>query len=163
MVSWLVHSFVRSTPSMMLRAVLLWELERRVPDGDHVQSASHIKHSLPCVPPAPPSHPSPLSGRLPGLGFLAPRSQRHQRVWVLVSGSWVLEAAVTLLPDPWVTSLLSHLPAGSPPCWSPPRCTPLNSAGGGLPIPHLPGLGPCWWVPQSWISGPLLSFHQVFL
>lgn len=51
---------------------------------------------------------------------------------------------------------LGHLPARSPP-----RCTPLNSAGGGLPTPHGPGLGPCWWVPQSWISGPLLSVHQV--
>ena len=66
--------------------------------------------SLQHHPPAPP----PLSGSLPGVGFLAPRSQRHQQVWVLVSVSLVLEAAVTLLPDPWVTSLLGHLPDAHP-------------------------------------------------
>lgn len=146
-------SFVHSTPSMTLRAVLLWELERQVPDGDHVQSASHIKHSLPRVPPAPPSRPSPAQWKPSRSWF--PGTQITETPASLGPCLRFLGAGGSSLP---ASRPLGHLPAGSPP-----RCTPLNRAGGGLPIPHGPGLGPCWWVPQSWISGPLLSVHQVIL
>lgn len=107
-------SFVHSTPSMTLRAVLLWELERQVLDGDHVQPASHIKHSLPRVPPAPPSHPSSAQWKPSRSWFPGTQITETPKVWVLVSISLVLEAAVTVLPDPWVTSLLGHLPDAHP-------------------------------------------------